>query len=114
MIILNMKESYKHLDLKRYIELKYRNKGFDTIREGIFNGLLIDVIVIKNKKIVKLVECIVSQRINEVLDRLIPFKNIDREIVRYWKPKNPKAKKIIKKIIDNGILFTEVKISDRI
>ncbi len=111
-------QSLEHQLLVQKAKERFNGEEYITIKEGIIknkdldmarlNGARVDLIVIKGFKVVRLIEVIKSQTIDGVRRRLNCFKiDCEKEIVRKFKNKNPKAKKAIKQVIDDGIIFTE-------
>ncbi len=107
-----VQESMEHKRLKQYVIRL--NPHYIAIEEGRIGRKRIDVIFINQEgNIRKLVECVVTQSLTKARDKLENIRlnslSIEREIIRIFKEKNPKARKVIKSIEDKGIIFTEVK-----
>ena len=101
-------ESNIHNMLKHKVSEKLKEQGYTTYYECKLNGKRIDVIG-KKDNILCLVECIYSQRLTDVMNKLLLLrdKNIRLVIARKKKNKNPKARKIIDKIRSSNIEFWE-------
>ena len=105
-------EGMIHKELKKWV-IK-QNPNYIALEEVRIGKKRIDVIFINSEgNIKKIVECVATQCLNEVRDKLSSINLnsvlIEREIIREYKEKNPKARKVIKSIEDLGIKFIEVK-----
>jgi len=102
-------ESNDHLDLKKSMKEFYIALGCSVKEEHKIGVKIVDLAIYKNNKLIKIIECLHSQTITMALKKLVEIKNnCQKEIIRFYKPKNPKARKIIKIVENKGILFSEL------
>ncbi len=85
-------------------------KNFEHIKEGRINDKIIDLILLKNDKIIAVVECLVTQSISSAKIKLkqLPYKKV---ILRYKKDK-PTSKRMISQLQKNKINFIEISEED--
>jgi len=104
-------ESNNHLELKRVIKKYYSNLGFEVKEEVKVNTKIVDLGVYYRNELFLIVECIHAQSISNIMRKLQKMDpKYKKEIVRFHKTKNPKARKIINQVRDRGIIFTEIQI----
>lgn len=106
-------ESNKHKELKEKIIQKYNSLDVMIIEEFKFKNYIFDVVLIdkKTNKIIKIIECLSSETLIHALNKFKSLEiDVNKEIVREFKKKNYKAKKIIEQIKLNNIIFTEFKL----
>ena len=102
-------ESQSHREMVKRFDQILKKEGYETILYGLFQGRRPNILVLKNLKIVGVVECIHTKTIKKATEKLFGFSGkLDRYIVRWRKNRNPKARKIIKDIEDRGIRFVEL------
>ena len=102
-------ESNDHLDLKKFMKAFYLALEYTVKEEHKIGAKIVDLAIYKNNKLIKIIECLHSQSITKALEKLLMIKNnCQKEIIRFYRPKNPKARKIIKIVENKGILFTEL------
>ena len=105
-------EGMIHKELKKWVI--EHNSNYVALEEARIGKKRIDIIFTDNDgNIKKLVECIATQSLKEAMDKLSNINLnsilIEKEIVREYKEKNQKARKIIKSIEEKGIKFIEVR-----
>jgi len=81
--------------------------GENGIEEAVLNGLKIDVLYPD-----RIVECKVTQHWKELEYRLLAFDRHEKTIICKKMNNNPKRRKTLKRIRDNGIQIIEVDIPD--
>ena len=102
-------ESQSHREMVKEFNRVLKNNGYETILYGLYNGKRPNILVLKNQKIVGVVECLHTKTIKAAAEKLLEFPgDIDRYIVRWRKNRNPKARTIIKDIESRGIKFVEL------
>lgn len=102
-------ETHNHKLLKEFVGKREIEMGNQIMLESKLLGKTIDVITFNGNKVVKLTECLVSENLSHAMRKLnqIPL-SIKKEIIRFKREKNPKARKIIQEIVSYGIIFTEI------
>ena len=109
-------ESKTHEDLKEIIKKRYFHKNNLVMEEFKFNNLKFDLAIIDKHsgKIIKIIECLVTQTMINAYNKLVNLDlNVEKEIVRVKKNRNPKSRKVIEKIKSKGINFVEINISSK-
>ncbi len=104
---MNHSESHKNLVLK--YESILNAQGFDTILYGRYMGKRPNILYLKNNSIQGIAECIVSRILMHAERKLESFPNdIEKVVVRWEKPRNPKADAAIMRMNEKGIRLTEL------
>jgi hypothetical protein len=99
-----------HQKLKEIIKELESKEGRIVLQEIRYSDFIIDLFIVNQQgQILKIYECIVTQKLSNARDKLKKI-SIDCEkiIARFKKPTNPKARKIISSILESGIKFVEI------
>ncbi|HEB46973.1 MAG TPA: hypothetical protein ENI22_00705 [Candidatus Pacearchaeota archaeon] len=104
-------EGNKHRELKEIMKGKLNNPNHQIIEEFKLKNFKFDLAVLDKFSgvMIKVIECIVTQTLSKAHKKLKDLDiKTDKEIIRFRKNRNPKARKIIEAIQQDGIKFIEI------
>lgn len=102
-------ESKNHEFLVELATKNFKEEGYEVIKYGNYMDKRIDLLLLKNDSIIGFCECVVSQILTEAMRKLEKLPEKEKYIFRFFKPRNPKASQVIKKIEEKNIKLLEVK-----